>query len=50
VILDSKDALHRLSPFSPGSCHHSEPRTTKLYDTRKDLAILGEIETRIALK
>jgi integrase/recombinase XerD len=29
--------------------NHSDPRTTKLYDRRKDLATLGEIERRIAL-
>jgi hypothetical protein len=28
--------------------HHSDPRTTKLYDRRKDLATLSEIERRIA--
>lgn len=29
---------------------HSDPRTTKLYDRRKDLATLGEIERRIAFE
>jgi integrase/recombinase XerD len=28
--------------------NHSDPRTTKLYDRRKDLATLGEIERRLA--
>jgi hypothetical protein len=28
--------------------NHSDPRTTKLYDRRKDLATLSEIERRIA--
>jgi len=28
--------------------NHSDPRTTKLYDRRKDLATLTEIERRIA--
>ena len=28
--------------------NHTDPRTTKLYDRRKDLAKLGEIERRIA--
>jgi integrase/recombinase XerD len=30
--------------------NHSDPRTTKLYDRRKDLATLGEIERRIAFE
>jgi site-specific recombinase XerD len=30
--------------------NHSDPRTTKLYDRRKDLATLSEIERRIAFK
>jgi hypothetical protein len=29
--------------------NHSDPRTTKLHDRRKDLATLSEIERRIAL-
>jgi hypothetical protein len=28
--------------------NHSDPRTTKLYDRRKDLATLSEIERRIS--
>jgi len=28
--------------------NHSDPRTTKLYDRRKELANLSEIERRIA--
>ncbi len=30
--------------------NHSDPRTTKLYDRRKDLATLREIERRIAFE
>ncbi len=30
--------------------NHSDPRTTKLYDRRKDLATLSEIERRIAFE
>ena len=30
--------------------NHSDPRTTKLYDRRKDLAMLSEIERRIAFE
>ena len=30
--------------------NHTDPRTTKLYDRRKDLATLGEIERRIAFE
>ncbi|HEY1804871.1 MAG TPA: hypothetical protein VGG45_10345 [Terracidiphilus sp.] len=30
--------------------NHADPRTTKLYDRRKDLATLGEIERRIAFE
>jgi hypothetical protein len=30
--------------------NHCDPRTTKLYDRRKDLATLGEIERRIAFE
>ncbi len=30
--------------------NHSDPRTTKLYDRRKELANLGEIERRIAFE
>jgi hypothetical protein len=30
--------------------NHSDPRTTKLYDRRKDLATLGAIERRIAFE
>jgi integrase/recombinase XerD len=30
--------------------NHSDPRTTKLYDRRKELATLGEIERRIAFE
>ena len=30
--------------------NHSDPRTTKLYDRRKDLATLIEIERRIAFE
>jgi hypothetical protein len=29
---------------------HADPRTAKLYDRRKDLAVLGEIERRIAFE
>ena len=30
--------------------NHADPRTTKLYDRRKDLATLNEIERRIAFE
>jgi hypothetical protein len=30
--------------------NYSDPRTTKLYDRRKDLAALSEIERRIAFE
>ena len=30
--------------------NHSDPRTTKLYDRRKDLGTLSEIERRIAFE
>jgi integrase/recombinase XerD len=30
--------------------NHSDPRTTKLYDRRKELANLSEIERRIAFE
>ena len=30
--------------------NHMDPCTTKLYDRRKDLATLGEIERRIAFE
>jgi site-specific recombinase XerD len=30
--------------------NHSDPRTTKLYDRRKELANLSEIERRIAIE
>ncbi len=30
--------------------YHSDPRTTKLYDRRKELANLSEIERRIAFE
>jgi integrase/recombinase XerD len=30
--------------------NHADPRTTKLYDRRKDLAKLSEIERRIAFE
>jgi hypothetical protein len=30
--------------------NHTEPRTTKLYDRRKDLTTLSEIEHRIAFE
>lgn len=30
--------------------NHADPRTTKLYDRRKDLAMLNEIERRIAFE
>jgi site-specific recombinase XerD len=36
--------------FPGGGTSHSDPRTTKLYDRRKDLATLGEIERRIAFE
>jgi hypothetical protein len=32
------------------SSNHADPRTTKLYDRRKDLAKLSEIERRIAFE
>jgi len=30
--------------------NHSDPRTTKLYDRRKDLDTLSEIERRVAFE
>ena len=32
------------------TANHSDPRTTKLYDRRKDFATLSEIERRIAFE
>jgi hypothetical protein len=33
---------------TPDMANHSDPCTAKLYDRRKDLTSLGEIERRIA--
>lgn len=42
--------VRRGAPSKPrrDMANHFDPRTTKLYDSRKDLATLGEIERRIA--
>jgi len=47
----------RARPISGGAleaaqdmANHSDPRTTKLYDRRKDLATLSEIERRITFE
>jgi site-specific recombinase XerD len=44
VFLQNGGALEA----AQGLAGHSDPRTTKLYDRRKDLATLSEIERRIA--
>ena len=44
VFLQNGGALEA----AQGMAGHSDPRTTKLYDRRKDLATLSEIERRIA--
>lgn len=44
VFLQNGGALEAAQDMA----NHSDPRTTKLYDRRKDLATLGEIERRIA--
>jgi hypothetical protein len=36
--------------ISPRIANHSDPRTTKLYDRRKDLATLSEVGRRIAFE
>jgi site-specific recombinase XerD len=44
VFLQNGGALEAAQDMA----NHSDPRTTKLYDRRKDLATLSEIERRIA--
>lgn len=46
VFLQNGGALEAAQEMA----NHSDPRTTKLYDRRKDLATLGEIERRIAFE
>ncbi len=51
------DTVHNLTVFlnnggaleaAQDMANHSDPRTTKLYDRKEDLATLNEIERRIA--
>lgn len=42
--------LATIRPLHVSAYIHSDPRTTKLYDRRKDLATLSEIERRIAFE
>jgi hypothetical protein len=44
VFLQNDDSLEAAQDIA----NHSDPRTSKLYDRRKDLATLSEIERRIA--
>lgn len=46
VFLQNGGALEAAQDIA----NHSDPRTTKLYDRRKDLATLSEIERRIAFE
>jgi integrase/recombinase XerD len=46
VFLQNGGALEAAQDLA----NHSDPRTTKLYDRRKDLATLSEIERRIAFE
>ena len=46
VFLQNGGALEAAQDMA----NHSDPRTTKLYDPRKDLATLSEIERRIAFE
>jgi site-specific recombinase XerD len=46
VFLQNGGALEAAQDMA----NHSDPRTTKLYDRRKDLATLSEIERRIAFE
>lgn len=46
VFLQNGGALEAAEDMA----NHSDPRTTKLYDRRKDLATLIEIERRIAFE
>jgi len=46
VFLNNGGALEAAQDMA----NHSDPRTTKLYDRRKDLATLSEIERRIAFE
>jgi integrase/recombinase XerD len=44
VFLSNRGSLEAAQDMA----NHADPRTTKLYDRRKDLAKLSEIEPRIA--
>jgi integrase/recombinase XerD len=46
VFLQNGGALEAAQDMA----NHTDPRTTKLYDRRKDLATLSEIERRIAFE
>jgi integrase/recombinase XerD len=46
VFLQNGGALEAAQDMA----NHSDPRTTKLYDRREDLATLNEIERRIAFE
>jgi hypothetical protein len=46
VFLQNGGALQAAQDMA----NHSDPRTTKLYDRRKDLATLSEIERRMAFE
>ena len=46
VFLQNSGALEAAQDMA----NHRDPRTTKLYDRRKDLATLGEIERRSAFE
>jgi integrase/recombinase XerD len=46
VFLNNGESLEAAQDMA----NHSDPRTTKLYDRRKELANLSEIERRIAFE
>jgi hypothetical protein len=46
LILENGGALEAARTLA----NHSDPRTAKLYDRRKDLAMLSEIKWRIAFE
>lgn len=46
VFLQNGGALEAAQDMA----NHTDPRATKLYDRRKDLATLSEIERRIAFE
>lgn len=48
--LANATGIRVLQSIAQDMANHADPRTTKLYDRRKDLATLSEIERRIAFE